>query len=140
MLCQKNDELKSLLSETWNSAFLDIGASSAVSGIEWFKQYRDSITESDKNQICFNDSKRPCIFEDRKKLQAIKSAKVPALIGSKWLCLLTDIVNANIPLLLSKASMKNCNIKIDFVNDTINVFGEIIPVSTTSKKSKRFNW
>ena len=37
-LDQNNDDLKSLVSETWNSALLDSGASSTVCGKECFKQ------------------------------------------------------------------------------------------------------
>lgn len=47
---------------------------------------------------------------------------------------MTDIVDADIPLILSKASIKKCNMIAkckDFENDTAKVFAEAIPLSTT---------
>ena len=46
--------------------------------------------------------------------------------------ILTDIANADIPLLLSKSSMKKCNMQLNFENDTLNVFGNNVPLSTTT--------
>ena len=66
VLHQNHDDLKSLVSETWNSVLR--GASSMVCGMKWFKQFKGSITESDKRQICLSDSKRPCRFGDGKRL------------------------------------------------------------------------
>ena len=54
------------------------------------------------------------------------------MIRNQSLLILTDIADADIPLLLSKVSMKKCNMKINFENDTVIVFGEVIPLSTTS--------
>ena len=36
----------------------------------------------------------------------------------------TDIVDSDVPLLLSRASMKRAAMQIDFKNDTIEVFGQ----------------
>ena len=123
VLHQNNDKLKS--QGTRNSALLDCGTSSTVCGMEWFKQYRGSIAEIDKNQIFLSDSKRPYKFGDRKKLQTIKSAKISVLTGNQSLHILADIVNPYIPILLSKASVKKCNMKIDFVV-TITICNERI--------------
>ena len=125
VLYQNDDELKSQVSETRNSALLDCGTSSTVCGLEWFKQYKGSIAEIDKNQIFLSDSKRPYKFGDRKKLQTIKSAKISALTGNQSLHILADIVNPYIPILLLKASVKKCNMKIDFVV-TITICNERI--------------
>ena len=67
--------------------------------MKWFKQYnKESITESNENQTCLSDSKRPYRFGDGKRLQTIKSAKIPDLIGNQSPHILTDIVDADIPL------------------------------------------
>ena len=44
----------------------------------------------------------------------------------------TDVVKSEIPLLLSKESMKAAESKIDFVNDTINIFGKDIHLHFTN--------
>ena len=42
VLHQNNDDLKSLVSEIWNSVLLDCRAHSTVCGMEWFKHYKNS--------------------------------------------------------------------------------------------------
>ena len=44
----------------------------------------------------------------------------------------TDVVKSEIPLLLSKESMKAAESKIDFVNDTINISGKDIHLHFTT--------
>ena len=56
------------------------------------------------------------------------------MIGNQSLLILTDIIGTDVPLLLLKVPMKQCNMKIDFENDTVKVFGEVIPLLTTSSR------
>ena len=42
-----------------------------------------------------------------------------------------DIIPSNIPLLLSKRSMKRANMKLNFENDTITAFGQPINLIVT---------
>ena len=44
----------------------------------------------------------------------------------------TDVVKSEIPLLLSKESMKKAGTKIDFVKDKIIIFGKEISLQFTS--------
>ena len=44
----------------------------------------------------------------------------------------TDVVAANIPLLLLKKSMKTAGIKIDLTSDTVTIFGKSVMLNTTS--------
>lgn len=81
MLHQNNDDLKPLVSETWNSVLSDCGASSTICGMEWFKQYKDSITESDKNQSVSVTIKNLTDLDPGKNLN-YKIEKIPAFIGN----------------------------------------------------------
>ena len=81
MLHQNNDDLKSLVSETWNSVLSYCGASSTICGMEWFKQYKDSITESDKNQSVSVTIKNLTDLDPGKNLN-YKIEKIPAFIGN----------------------------------------------------------
>jgi len=132
VLHQNNDELKSLVSETWNAALLDCGATSTVCGKKWFEEYQKSLPEDEKNKIIMSDSQKPYRFGDGKKFQSEKLAIIPAVIGNKCISINTDIIDANIPLLLSKAAMKKGQMHLNFANDTVNAFGNEIPLTTTS--------
>ena len=44
-------------------------------------------------------------------------------MGDKNILISTDVVDADIPLLLSKEAMQNANTRIDFAKDKISMFG-----------------
>ena len=71
-------------------------------------------------------------FGDRKKVKATHSAKILALIGNNYIIILTDVIENDIPLLLSKPSIKKAKMTLGFQNDIVNAFGEKSPLITTS--------
>ena len=72
------------------------------------------------------------MFGDGRKVNALHSVKIPPTIGTHNLDIETDVVDNDIPLLFSKSSMKRANMKLNFQNDTINIFDENIPLITTN--------
>ena len=56
---------------------------------------------------------------------------MPITIGTIKTKMHADIVLSNIPLLLSKESMKQANMKLNFENDTITAFGQPINLIVT---------
>ena len=62
----------------------------------------------------------PIRFEDGRKIESIHSAKIPAIIGSQEFNIVTDVVDSDILLLLSKWSVKRANMKLNFQDDTIH--------------------
>lgn len=125
-------ELKYLMSETWSSALLDCGASKTVCGKEWLTQYINNLNDHDQQKVCYGESNHIYRFGDGRKVNAIHSAKVPAMIGSHNIEIETDVVDNDIPLLFSKSSMKKANMKLNFEDDTITIFNENIPLITTN--------
>ena len=61
-----------------------------------------------------------------------KKAVIPCNIAGKNVSLKTDVVKKEIPLLLSKESMKGAESKIDFVNDRIDMFDKDILLHFTT--------
>ena len=43
----------------------------------------------------------------------------------------TDVVPSDIPLLLSRKSMKKANMTLDFKNDSAEIFGNVVQLMTT---------
>ena len=115
-----------------SSALLDCGASSTVCGNSWFQEFSNSLPVEEQDKIHFTESNKPYKFGDGKNVTAIKCAHLPAYFGSQQVSIKADIVEAEIPLLLSKASMKKAGMQIDFENDKATAFGESIPLQTTN--------
>ena len=64
-------------------------------------------------------------------MTAITGATIPITIGTTKTKMHNDIIPSNIPLLLSKESMKRVNMKLNFKSDTITDFGQPINLIVT---------
>ena len=124
--------LKTLVSETWCSAVLDSGATNTVCGQTWFDEFTSSLNSNDKEKISYTDSTKPFRFGDGKIVTSSKMATIPAVIGAKTVSIKTDIVNADIPLLLSKTAMKNAKMSLNFDDDSLSAFDQKIPLKVTT--------
>ena len=76
--------------------------------------YLETLNESKSKDVETYESTSVFKFGDRQKIESMKKMKIPARIGSKDVNIETDVVNTNIPLLLSKESMKKANAEIKF--------------------------
>ena len=71
-------------------------------------------------------------FRDERKITSIESVTVPEKIEGEHINIQSDILDNDIPLLFSQPSMKKTEMRINFQNDTINAFGENIPLIITT--------
>ena len=124
--------ISTFLSETFNSAILDSGCSKTVCGRVWYEQYCDSISEKDLQNIQELESASKFKFGNGESFQSSKKVKLPAKIGNKNVQIETDVVEAEIPMLLSKMSMKKADAKLDFVQDSVDMFGERMKLNFTT--------
>ena len=58
--------------------------------------------------------------------------KIQGNLASKQVQLEVDVVKSDIPLLLSKTTMKNAKVKIDTETDLASIFGSEVPLNITS--------
>lgn len=124
--------LRTLVSETWNAVVLDCGATGTVCGRSWFKEYTSSLNEDDLASITHAESSKAFRFGDGKIVTSAGTAVIPAVIGQKKLSIRTDIVDADIPLLLSKTAMKNAKMSLNFDDDTLSAFDQKLPLRVTA--------
>ena len=127
----KDQYMSTFLSETFNSAILDSGCSKTVCGKVWYEQYCNSISEKNL-KIEELESMSKFKFGNGQSFQSVKKVLIPAKIGTKNVKIETDVVEAEIPMLLSKASMKKANAKLDFVQDSVVMFGEAMKLNFTT--------
>ena len=118
------------MSETWSSA--NCSASKIVCGKEWLNQYISNLPEHQQQNIKYTPSNHVYRFGDERKITSIESVTVPEKIEGEHINIQSDILDNDIPLLFSRPSMKKTEMRINFQNDTINAFGENIPLITTT--------
>ena len=118
------EQLKVFVSESFNAAILDSGATGNVTGEVWLKCYMDSLSDRDREAISYSDSCSSFKFGSEDIYKSLYKVKVPAQIGTKRVFIETDVITTDIPMLLSKKAMKKAQTEINFKNDTISMFGE----------------
>ena len=113
-------------------AVLDSACSSTVCGEKWLRSYFETLDESDKDKVKQSFSQNNFKFGGGRQLKSQGVYFIPAMIAGKEVTIQTDVIAADIPLLLSRKSMKTAGVKIDLTNDTANIFGKSVMLNTTS--------
>lgn len=128
-----SDALVLLSREAQNCAVLDSACSSTVCGEEWISTYTESLSEEDRKLIKSSPGEKWFKFGAGSPLHSNRHMEIPAYMVGQRVTIKTDVVDSEIPLLLSKKAMKSARIKLDLENDTAEVLGkEVVLNDTTS--------
>ena len=95
-------------------------------------RYVDSLDDKSQKEIICSESKTPFKFGDGKTVYSNQLVKFPAKIGTKVCSIEAEVVDCELPLLLSKDSLKRAKTVLDLNNDKVSMFGEQIDVNFTS--------
>ena len=127
----KTDEMRTFVGETFNCAVLDSGCSQTVCGVNWLDCYKERL----QSDAAIREQPYHTVFKfgSGEPVTSMKKVTLPIMIGDQPIDLETDVVETDIPLLLSKSAMKKSSTILDFNQDTANMFGQRQPlVKTTS--------
>ena len=79
----------------------------------------------------FHESKTPFKFGDGETKYSYQLVKFPANIGGFECFIEAEVVDCEIPLLLSKESLKRAQTILDINNDNVSMFGKQVDVQFT---------
>ena len=117
--------------EAQNSAVLDSACTSIVCRQEWFDRYQDHLQQRGVN-IKASKSDRVYQFGGGEILQSKGTFMLPASLAGHDITIETDVVDSEMPLLLSSRAMKRARVKLDLENDTAEILGAKVNLSSTS--------
>ena len=120
------------MTESFGSAILDTACTRTVCGSKWLYDYIESLDKEDRESIREEKSERVFRFGDSSQIKAVKNVIIPAVIGGKKCKISTDVVDLELPLLLSKASLKKANAVINLNDDEAVMFGQKVKLEQTS--------
>ncbi|XP_061906336.1 uncharacterized protein LOC133659674 [Entelurus aequoreus] len=122
------------ITESLGSAIIDTACTRTVCGEKWLDSYVSCLSQeqTDKMMRTENTSSRPFRFGDGNLVYSTRKVKLPAKIGQTKCHIETEVVNADIPLLLSKSSLKKAGTVLDMENDRAVMFKQQIPLEFTS--------
>ena len=119
------------MGETLGSVVLDSGVSSTVCGTKWYKCFLEKLTDAQKKKVVKIKGVRIFKFGDGNKLSSLYKVILPCVIADIEVSIITDVVNSDIPLLLSKDAMKRAGTCLNFEDDTVMMLKKKIPLSCT---------
>jgi transposase InsO family protein len=118
--------------EARNCAVLDCACSSTVCGEDWLQSYIESLGEEDQQKVQCDPGEKVFKFGGGEIRKSKGSYCIPAFLAGQNVTVRTDVVDSDIPLLLSNKAMKRAKVKLDLENDTAQILGVEIALNHTS--------
>lgn len=128
----KTDEISQLGVDARNCAVLDSACSSTVCGETWLENYIGSLDDAERKKVTKAEGSRIFKFGGGTKLKSKCEYSIPGEIAGTSVTIQTDVVDSDIPLLLSRSAMKNAGVKLDLQNDTAEILGKDVSLNLTS--------
>ena len=125
-------DIQLLGAEAANCAVLDCACSRTVCGETWLQNFLQSLNEEEMLKIKQYPGGKVFKFGGGEMLTAIASYDIPAYLAGKEVLIHTDVVESDIPLLLSLQTMKKAGIKLDLVHDSAEIFGQDVFLNHTT--------
>lgn len=120
------------MTESQGSAIIDTASTRTVCGEKWLDNYVSGLSQEQTHKLTENPSCRPFRFGDGNLVYSTKKVKLPTKIGQTKCQTETEVVKVDIPLLLSKSSLKKAGTVLDMENDRAVMFKQNIPLGFTS--------
>ena len=127
-----SDDVRRLGTDARNCAILDSACSSTVCGDAWMKNYIQSLDYLDRAKVQHGDGVKVFKFGGGTCLKSKGEYVIPAVIAGQEVTITTDVVDSDIPLLLSRTAMKKAALKMDLENDTAQIMGKDVSLNLTT--------
>ena len=131
LMIEQLSETEIFVAEASKSTVIDTACTKTIAGEKWFTNFKPNLTDDSIN-IEIYQSNTKFKFGDGRQVTATKRVIFPIVIAGKHCRIEAEIVKENIPLLLSKTSLKRCNMIIDLPNDKAKVFDREIDLQSTT--------
>ena len=124
--------MTTFVGECLGKGILDCGCPHSVAGYGWSAAYVESLDEEQKGRVKITPTKAKYRFGNGEAYQASKKMTVPAQLGNKPVLISYDVVEADVPLLLGKDTMKKAETEIYLHKDSVTMLGSNQPLCYTS--------
>ena len=121
-----------MLRETLGCGVVDSGCITTVCGDIWYKSYVETLSENDRRRIISKSSDHKFRFGVGKTFHSKKEVILPMYIDDIQILMKTQVIEAKIPLLISRNSLKKANAHLNFEKDTLDILGKQISLKVTT--------
>ncbi|ESO93699.1 hypothetical protein LOTGIDRAFT_153154 [Lottia gigantea] len=121
-----------LIGMSYGSGVIDTACTKTVTGKRWLTNFLGKLNEEERSAVKKEPSRKGFRFGDGLQVSSFEKVTIPAKIGDVKCNIETEVVNTDIPLLLSKDSLKKAETILDLVNDKAEMFGQSVNLEFTS--------
>ena len=128
------DRLQKLVNEASGYAVVDTSCSNTVCGSKWLEDFLRNLSDYERSLVCEESANSSFTFGNGVSVKSYKRVKFPCHIGEMYATITTDVVECNLPLLLSRASMNKAKMIINCATNQVMVNDKkgIINLNTSS--------
>ena len=124
MITEKEEQLCLLVEEAIERGVIDSACSRTVAGISWIKNLINKLEEADKKSVKIEKGGAMFQFGGGKKRRSAMKMGLPCMIGDLKVTLITEVVDAKIPLLVGTNSLEKSKATLDFGRNVAYLFGQ----------------
>ena len=121
-----------LVGETKNKAVIDTGCTATVAGHDWVRILIGSLSEESQKKVEKYESTKTFRFGGGERRKSLGFWRIPCKMAEKNVMLETDVVDADIPCLLSKSALKRAGTILKLETDQAEIFGNVIDLENTT--------
>ena len=133
-----HERLQKLVSEAKGCAVIDTGCSNTVCGSKWLEDYVDNLSDYERGLIKEESSNSSFTFGNGVSVISHKRVSFPCHIGEMYAIITTEVVECNLPLLLSRVSMNRARMIINCETNQIMVDGKKSIIDLRSSSSGHY--
>lgn len=123
MVIDDEDLVYNAFSDTKNMGIIDSGAARTVCGKKWYDVYENSLKKEEKELINEEQIESSFRFGDGEVVKSHVTKMFPTHICGQDVFIRASIVDNDVPLLISKVTMKNARASLNFETDQLEMNG-----------------
>ena len=126
------EELVLLVREAWGSMVLDSACSRTVCGVKWIEEFLSQMDQEVQVTVKVAQSNRVFHFGGGEQLKSLREVTFPCVVAGVSIKICTEVVQSDLPLLLSCKAMKQAGLVWDFSQQVVTFLGRNVHLDVTS--------
>ena len=118
--------------ETSMLALIDCACPTTVAGQVWVSQFLGLLSPSDLDKVKLDSSSKIYKFGGGERRRSLGVATIPVNFAGMNVCIKTEVVDAEIPLLIGNSSLKKADAVMHFSSRTAEFFNKKVLLKETS--------
>jgi hypothetical protein len=131
-LTEKLEKLCLVTRNEENRSLIDCACPNTVAGTEWLKHFISQLTETQKQRMEVMESNRVYKFGGGEVRPSKCLVRLPCNLAGKNVTLSTEVVEADIPLLIGNSSLEKANAVLHIAPCKVELMGSQIPMEKTA--------